>query len=214
VTDCGFVPQGSTQSAAFAERAARRKERLIEVGFELMGELGAGGTTVREVCSRSRLNPRYFYESFAELDELLVAVFDKVMSETIALSLAAVAAAPADREAKVRAAVETGIRHLTADPRRILVMYGDSAGSRGLTRRRMQAISDAAAIMTAQAVAFYGLPNGDRFSRSSGQFLAGGLGQLLLAWQDGTLAISVDELIDDATALINGSASRNHAAPE
>lgn len=44
----------------------------------MLGTDGWQATTVRGICERARLNPRYFYESFSGLDELLVAVFDRI----------------------------------------------------------------------------------------------------------------------------------------
>jgi AcrR family transcriptional regulator len=194
-----------------AARAAQRRAQLLAVGFALLGSGGVRRTTVREVCRRAQLNPRYFYESFPDLDSLLVAVFDGVVSETIGLALAAVAAAPEDQAAKTRAAVETGIRHLTEDPRRIRILFAESLANAALARRRTEAIETAANVMIAQASAFYGLSTEEPLLRSSGHFLAGGLSQLLLAWSDGTLPLSVEELIDDASALITGTGAAARA---
>ena len=36
---------------------------------------------MRAVCQGARLNPRYFYESFDDLDALVVAVYDRVVDE-------------------------------------------------------------------------------------------------------------------------------------
>ena len=53
------------------DRAADRRAHLLDVALELVGEKGAGGLTVRELYGRAKLNPRYFYESFTDLDERL-----------------------------------------------------------------------------------------------------------------------------------------------
>jgi AcrR family transcriptional regulator len=195
-----------------AARAAQRRAQLLAVGFSLLGSDGVRGTTVREVCRRAQLNPRYFYESFPDLDSLLVAVFDGVVSETIGLALAAVALAPDDQAAKTRAAVETGIRHLTEDPRRIRILFAESLANAALRRRRILTIDTAAGVMIAQAAAFHVISADEPLLRSTGHFLAGGLSQLLLAWADGTLGLSVEELIDDASALIAGTGAAARAA--
>jgi AcrR family transcriptional regulator len=193
--------------SGLAARAAVRRERLIEIGFELLGEKGAAGTTVREVCVRARLNPRYFYESFADLDALLVAVYDGLVAETLALALAAVAAAPDDQVAKTRGALATGIRHMTADPRRIRILFVESFASAALVQRRARATALAAETMVAQAASFHGIAAEDPRLQASGHFLAGGLAELLVAWQNGSLPCGVDELIEHATALVAGTGS-------
>jgi AcrR family transcriptional regulator len=86
------------------ERQAGRREKLLEAGLELLGRDGWSATTVRAVCAEAGLTERYFYESFANRDELLVAIFDRVAAEAATAVPAAVEAAPQDARAKSRAA--------------------------------------------------------------------------------------------------------------
>ena len=60
------------------ERRLARRERLIEGAIRAYGELGYGNTTVKSVCEAAGLTERYFYESFANSEALLVAAFDTV----------------------------------------------------------------------------------------------------------------------------------------
>ena len=55
-----------------------RRERLIEGAIRAYGELGYRNTTVKAVCEAAGLTERYFYESFANSEALLVAAFDTV----------------------------------------------------------------------------------------------------------------------------------------
>jgi hypothetical protein len=88
----------SCSAAAYAlhDRRGRgrrgRDARLIEAGFDLLGTSGAAATTVRAVCQHSGLTRR-FYESFTNIDELLVAVFDDIMAQMVERVTAAVGAA-------------------------------------------------------------------------------------------------------------------------
>ena len=63
------------------ERRAERRRLLIDTAFDLLGTEGTAGTTVRAVCQAAQLNPRYFYESFEDLDALIVAVYDRLVAE-------------------------------------------------------------------------------------------------------------------------------------
>ena len=186
------------------ERIAPRREKLLRAGFELLGDHGEAGTTVRGVCARASLNPRYFYESFDDLDTLLVAVFDSIMAETTSLTLEAIAAAENTAEAKTAAALGAAIRHLAADPRRIRIVLGE-AGGRSLARRRAAAIARTAELMAGQAAVFYGMPRDDRLLLSTTYMLAGGLSALVIAWHDGRIELTVDELVANATALVVGT---------
>src|SRR5688572_6780726 len=87
-----------------ADRRAERREKLLAAGLELLGTEGHGGTTVRGVCREAGLTPRYFYESFEDLDALLLAVFDRIVAEASATVLEAIAAAPAEARPKSHAA--------------------------------------------------------------------------------------------------------------
>src|SRR4029079_8561538 len=60
------------------ERREARRERLIEGAIRAYGELGYRNTTVKAVCEAAGLTERYFYESFANSEALLVAAFDTV----------------------------------------------------------------------------------------------------------------------------------------
>ena len=57
-------------------RVAERRQRLMEAAARLYGREGAAGASVTAICAESGLTPRYFYESFANREALLLAVFE------------------------------------------------------------------------------------------------------------------------------------------
>jgi len=61
------------------ERASERRDMLIAAGIELFGSDGYRNTGVRAVCRRACLTERYFYESFSNSEELLLACFKRVV---------------------------------------------------------------------------------------------------------------------------------------
>ena len=186
-------------------RAAVRRQRLVAVAFELLAEKGASAVTVREVCARAKLNPRYFYESFADLDTLLVTVLDDQFAQMLPRVLAAIDAADEHEPDKTDAAIRTGFTHFTEDPRRIRVLLADPLGNETLARRRQQLVRFAAEQMADQASQFYGIPRDAPLLRSTSYLLTGGLIELLIAWNNGSLPLTVDELIADAAALVSGT---------
>jgi len=64
------------------ERQRERRDRLIEAAIALYGSQGYP-TTVKAVCETAGLTERYFYESFANSEALLIAAFDAVSHRVI-----------------------------------------------------------------------------------------------------------------------------------
>jgi AcrR family transcriptional regulator len=183
------------------DRCDERRERLLAAGLELLGTEGYAGTTVRGVCAEAKLTPRYFYESFADLEELLVAVFDRLIGETAAEVVAAIDAAPHDAFAKSKAAIETFVLALTEDPRRARVAFIEALGSEALMRRRLDTMRLFADLMAAQGREFYGRTDDDPLSDLTATVLVGGMAELLIRWLDGSLDVSREQLVEDLAEL-------------
>lgn len=62
-------------------RVAERRQRLIHAGIKLFGENGFHSTTVRMVIADAGLAVRYFYESFTNMEALLIACYEHLMKE-------------------------------------------------------------------------------------------------------------------------------------
>lgn len=55
------------------ERRAQRRDQLIAAAVQVYGERGYQNATVKAVCEAAGLTERYFYESFANSEALLLA---------------------------------------------------------------------------------------------------------------------------------------------
>lgn len=66
---------------SISERIAFRKAQFVEVGIELFGTIGYQATTMRLLTAKTGLTNRYFYESFSNLEDLLVASYEKLMDD-------------------------------------------------------------------------------------------------------------------------------------
>lgn len=60
------------------ERRAQRREQFLAAAIRVYGEQGYRHATVKAVCEAAGLTERYFYESFTNSEELLVASFQTV----------------------------------------------------------------------------------------------------------------------------------------
>lgn len=65
------------------ERRLVRRQLLIEAAIRVYGEVGYRDATVRAVCDAAGLTERYFYESFANSEELFVAAYDSVAHQLL-----------------------------------------------------------------------------------------------------------------------------------
>lgn len=180
------------------QRQRERRQLLVEAAYDLLATEGSSGTTVRAVCATARLNPRYFYESFADLDELLVAVYDDVFRQLQRRAAAAVAQAE-DDDAAMRASVEATVRFVDEDRRRGRILYAEALGNEVLNRRRVQAGAGLVELVQQDHSRRDGEAHDPRIGILGAAVLVGGFSELLVAWLDGRVELDADELIADAT---------------
>ncbi|WP_166968855.1 TetR/AcrR family transcriptional regulator [Brevibacterium atlanticum] len=75
--------------ASREQRQNARREQVIAAGISLFGTEGYRAATVGGICQAAGLNKRYFYESFSALEDLLCAVYERVVADLRAAVLAA-----------------------------------------------------------------------------------------------------------------------------
>lgn len=68
------------RGVAVEDRRAERRQRLLEAGLHVFGEVGYHGATVKTICAQAGLTERYFYESFSNSEDLLCAVYEQHMA--------------------------------------------------------------------------------------------------------------------------------------
>lgn len=198
-----------------ARREARR-ERLLEVGFELLG--GPGGSaavTVRSVCRHAKLTDRYFYENFADRDELLTEVYDRV-GAAAQQALAEAVAAPADPatpDARVRVAVRAFLELLTSDPRKGRILLLAPMTDPALSRRALRLQPVFGELIRVQLAAAHPPEPDELAQRLTASALIGALSNLFVRWLDGSLAASADQLTDYCVRLLLHSVPLAHPHP-
>ncbi|WP_007024082.1 TetR/AcrR family transcriptional regulator [Saccharomonospora iraqiensis] len=204
---------------AGADRQAGRRARFLEAGLELLGAAeGDRGLSVRGVCRQAGLATRYFYESFADRDALVAAVYDDVVATIAERTLGSVRAAEG-AEAKVRAGLGTLVRRIAEDPRRGHLLFAPALDDAVVARRRVASTRMFVRLLVGQAREFYGLPTpdatgpvADAGATDAGatdataldltaELLVGGLAQVLSSWLTGALAMTEQEVVDRCTTL-------------
>jgi AcrR family transcriptional regulator len=192
----------SWAGTTLADRRAERRERLLDVGLELLGTQGGAAVTVRSVCRLAKLTDRYFYENFADRDEFVLAVFDRVAAEAGSALVQAVSGTPGVVEATARAAVEAFLAVLTDDPRkgRVLLLEpltDPTLGMRGI------AISPMFVELVRGQLGADAAPDAAQLTATA---LIGALANLFIRWLDGSLDVSRDRLADYCVRLLVSSA--------
>lgn len=185
-----------------AQRRAERRERLVSAAQEIWIEQGWAAVTMRGVCARTSLNDRYFYEDFADREDLLAAVWDGVRDELIAQISAIVAEAP-DRPPleTLRKTITLVVERVSGDPGWADIIFVRHVGSAVLEQRRIDLLHQATAVLIAAA--------GFRMDTLVG---IGGFSELVNAWRSGLLDVNADELIEHSARIGATLASRYLAA--
>lgn len=99
--------RGRWSGVPLRDRQALRRDELVSAGVALLGSEDGPALTVRAVCRATGLTERYFYESFADRDEFVRAVYDDVCAR--AMSTLTTAETP-------REAVERFVELMVDDP--------------------------------------------------------------------------------------------------
>ena len=63
------------------ERRKARQEAFVKAGLEAFGTTGYVNSTIKDICEIAGLTQRYFYESFRSKEDLLVAVYRKLIED-------------------------------------------------------------------------------------------------------------------------------------
>lgn len=179
------------------QRRATRRDQLIETGLDCLFSEGLSGISVRTICTQAKLTPRYFYENFANLDELLVALVDHVGDLVSARGLATLAEYPDpdDLAPRVHAAL-AGVFAITLnDPRKASVLLASTAHE-AMQARQQERFLDFADLVV-ENLAGPETPEVDRARlRPMALFLIGGAVELISAKLNGLIPLSDNELVD------------------
>ncbi|GHE92414.1 TetR family transcriptional regulator [Amycolatopsis deserti] len=100
------------------DRVTARRDRLIKAGIDVFGTIGYRAATVQRVCAGAGLTKRYFYESFADSEALLLACYERAADQIHAAMVGAVTGAPATLADRLHAAL-AGYYGAIADDQRL-----------------------------------------------------------------------------------------------
>jgi AcrR family transcriptional regulator len=105
------------------EREADRRDRIMAAGLQLFAERDYDDVTVADICALAKISKRYFYEDFADREELLLAVHRQQNDWLVGGMAAAVPRQVSDVEDVLRPAMGALVRMLSEHPDRGRVIY-------------------------------------------------------------------------------------------
>ena len=185
-----------------ADRLATRRAKLLAAGLDLLGadRDDAAELTVRGICRQGGVAARYFYESFADKDEFVGAVFDWVIADLAATTQAAVAAAPPEEQ--TRAGMANIVRTIGGDARVGRLLFSAQLANAVLVRKRVESGVLFAMLSGRHVEDALHVPANDRI-KAAAHFVVGGVGQTISAWLAGAVRLHPDQLIDQLASLLD-----------
>jgi AcrR family transcriptional regulator len=193
------VPERPYRGVQAADRLAERRERLLQAGLDLLGARELIELTVRGICHQAGVASRYFYESFADKDEFVAAVFDRVVGDLAVSTQAAMAAVPYAEQTRA------GMAHLVAaiagDARVGRMLFSTQLTNALLVRKRAESSALFAMLSGRHVQNVLRVPGNDRI-KAVAHFVVGGVAQTISAWLAGDVKLAPDQLVDQLTALL------------
>jgi AcrR family transcriptional regulator len=185
-----------------ADRLATRRAKLLNAGLDLLGaeQDDVAELTVRGICRQAGVAARYFYESFADKDAFVGAVFDWVIADLAATTQAAVAAAPPEEQ--TRAGMANIVRTIGGDARIGRLLFSAQLANAVLVRKRVESGALFAMLSGRHVEDALQVPANDRI-KAAAHFVVGGVGQTISAWLAGAVRLDPDQLIDQLASLLD-----------
>jgi len=180
------------------ERRAQRRSQLIGAAIQVYGERGYRQATVKAVCEAAGLTERYFYESFANSEDLLIQSYNAVTFSVFGELRKAAQAAGPDRMQRSRAMLRAYFTALRDDPRSARVFLVEIRGvSRAVDKAfdaSLRAIGDELAQMSG--------PENEEADPLLLAGVVGGVIHIALRWIEDGYSPDIESVTESAMRLV------------
>lgn len=173
-------------------RREQRRAQLLEACLDVVDSVGVAAATAEAVCAQAGLSKRYFYESFADREEVLVAALDIVFDTVRTAITAALADTDEAFEGRIRRTVAALVGTFSED-RRAARLYVEAARYPALERRRDQAFDEFTQLLLEQV--FEVGADGPR-ARASVLLVVAGTTEVFGRWLTGDIPLNGDDMIE------------------
>jgi AcrR family transcriptional regulator len=190
------------------ERRAQRRSQLIAAAIEVYGERGYRQATVKAVCEAAGLTERYFYESFANSEDLLIASYNAVTYSVFGEIRKAAEEAGPDRTQRARAMLRAYFAALQREPRSARVFLVEIRG----VSRAVDKAFDASLRAIGEAVGRIAGPEAEGADPLLQAGVVGGVIHIALHWIEDGYSPDIDSVTDSAMRLVMVGAKPGAAA--
>ncbi|CAH0307506.1 Fatty acid metabolism regulator protein [Massilia sp. Bi118] len=180
------------------ERRAQRRSQLIAAAIQVYGERGYRQATVKAVCEAAGLTERYFYESFANSEDLLIASYNAVTYAVFGEIRASGVSSGATRAERARAMLRAYFAALQRDPRSARVFLVEIRG----VSRAVDKAFDTSLRAIGEEVARIAGPEAGVSDPLLQAGVVGGVIHIALRWIEDGYAPDIDSVTDSAMRLV------------
>jgi AcrR family transcriptional regulator len=180
------------------ERRAQRRSQLIGAAIEVYGERGYRQATVKAVCEAAGLTERYFYESFANSEDLLIASYNAVTYSVFGEIRGAAQGAGPTRVERARAMLRAYFTALQRDPRSARVFLVEI---RGVSRAVDKAFDASLRAIGEEVVRIAG-PEAGAADPLLQAGVVGGVIHIALRWIEDGYAPDIESVTESAMRLV------------
>ncbi|MBB5624414.1 TetR/AcrR family transcriptional regulator [Sphaerisporangium krabiense] len=176
----------------------------MSAAYTLFAGAGFNATTIERLCAAARISNRAFYECFTGREDLMRAVYDRCVEETLQAVAKAIGEAPPDTDSRILAGIATYITFVTRDRRRAKIMHLEvrRAGDI-LTPHRRRAVAGYTQMIEKTLGELPGAPP-ERLHLLS-LALVGAIQELLVEWVLADVKPPLEDLIDTAVHIFRSS---------
>ncbi|MBV8667173.1 MAG: TetR/AcrR family transcriptional regulator [Burkholderiaceae bacterium] len=140
------APSRSYRGVSTVQRKAERRERLIQAAIQCFGRYGYHSTTLKSLCAEAGMTERYFYESFANFDEILCCAYQHAAQTIFDIVTASFAETGSDPLTRMRLGVDSYFKAIASDPARarlvLIEIEGASDNANQVYRDRLRTSAD------------------------------------------------------------------------
>jgi AcrR family transcriptional regulator len=188
--------RGRWSGVPLKDRQTLRRDELVAAGVQLLGQESGPAVTVRAACRQAGLTERYFYESLADRDEFVRAVYDDVCSRAMSTLMSATTP---------REAVERFVALMVDDPVRGRVLLVAPAVEPVLVASGAEWMPNFIDLLQHKLIQIAD-PVRQKMIATG---LIGGLTALFTAYLSGQLAATRDQFIDYCVEMLLSKAAKH-----
>ncbi|MGK2903267.1 MAG: TetR/AcrR family transcriptional regulator [Mycobacterium sp.] len=190
------------------ERHQARRARLVKAAAELIGTGGVAATTMTAVCAKSGVTSRYFYQHFADRNELLRAVYQQVYGTLYDVIVRAIPDVGAQPAVLAYGPIRALVTMIDDDARLARMLFVESATEPLLRELRSEMMAGFADLVLRQARLHLDIADSAvSVAHLASTLGVGGLFEILRRRADGELNFTTDELVEHCAGLLGSLGS-------